>query len=364
MKKLLINIGQEAVVGVIYETAGKSKSLRRVMEIPCTDYYNNSGRLDIVRIVSAIKKILPREAKNLDIDLILPTYVTDVEYVDAIDDQYDKEEKKTVHSRAEKMVFVGESQTKKINQNIAFNSKELTTIISAFHREKLSVVRAISNISCYHNFMSLFNHTEMYGSMDFKTHICMVWGLSKVSYIFMLGNLPVELRVSDYSLTEVYKDLVASGCELPLYQVLKIMNNCYISTDPEAGLILEHSSNIITEGSRTIELSDTVIALVENAFYSYITNMVSEVRQIYDHVRNKYSTSNVYICANSRLLDECLCKALSDSFPIEYLNAKEKLEIYNDKFTLKSIPEITEKYVPIIGCAIEGIKKGSDFYDA
>ena len=85
---------------------------------------------------------------------------------------------------------------------------------------------------------------------------------------------------------------------------------------------------------------------------------------IYDYVREKYSTSNVYVCTNSRLLDECLCKEFSDTFPIEYMNAKEKLEIYNDKFTLKSIPDINEKYVPIIGCAIDGIKKGSDFYDA
>ena len=274
MKKLLINIGQEAIVGVVYETAGKNKTLRRVMEIPCTDYYNNSGRLDFSRIVNAIKKILPKEEKKLDIDLILPTYVTDVAYADAIDDQYDKEEKKPVRSRTEKTVFVGESQTKKINQNISFNNKELTSIVTAFHREKLNVVRAICNTSCYHNFISLFNHSDMYGSMDFKTHICMVWGLSRVSYIVMLGNLPVELRESDYNIVEIYKDLVASGCELPLYQVLKVMNNCHISTDLEAGLTLEHNSNIITEGSRTIELNDTVIALVKDAFYSYITNMV------------------------------------------------------------------------------------------
>lgn len=370
MKKLILNIGQEAVVGVIYEAAGKTKSLRRVFEIPCIDYYNNMGRLDIMRIVSSVKKAMPRDVRSLDIDLILPTYVTDVEYVDAIEDQYDdhdekneKNKKKGLQNRVEKTVFIGESQTRRVNQKIVFNIKELNAIVTAFHKENLNVVRALSNASCYHNFMAAFNATDAYGA-DFKAHICMVWGISKISYIIMLGNLPVEMYSSNYKLTDSYQDLAAMGCNLPLSQVIKVMNSFYLTPDPDAGLILEHSSNMITDGSRTIELADAEIALIENVFYSFVTGLVDEVRNVADYVRNKYTTGNINICTNSKLLDECLCKSISESYPIEYLNVKEKIEIYNDRFTLKSIPDLNDKYVPILGCVVDGIKKGSDFYDA
>jgi hypothetical protein len=40
------------------------------------------------------------------------------------------------------------------------------------------------------------------------------------------------------------------------------------------------------------------------------------------------------------------------------------LEVYNNRIGIKSMAEFTDKYNPIIGCVIEGIKKGGDFYDA
>ena len=363
MRKLIINIGQEAVVGVVYETSGKSKTLRRVLELPCFDYYNNHGRLDIVRIVNGINKLLPKDAKGLDIDLILPSYATDVKYIDAVDDIEKEDKKETVKRFDEKTVFIGESQTRKINQVITYSNKEITNIVSAFHREKLNVVRAISSATCYHNYMALFNQSDSYGGMDFKTHIAMVWGASKVTYIIMLGNLPVEARTSEYSLTKVYEDISTMGCEIPFYQALKAMNNFTLSTDPDTGILLESRSSMITEGSRVIELNDSVIGIIKEAFFDYLTNMVQEVRNIYDYTRDRYSAPNANICTNSKLLDECLCKTYTESFPIEYFGSASKIEIYDNKFQLKSIEELNEKYVPIIGCVIEGIKKGSDFYD-
>lgn len=364
MKKLILNIGQEAVVGAVYETVGKSKNIRRVIELSCLEYYNNAGRLDIGRIAVAISKLLPRDCRHLDIDLILPTYVTENVYVDAINEKAEKDQEKENKIKTEKVVFVGESQTKKINQVITYNNKELASIVSAFHRQKLNVVRALSNMTCYHNYVSLFNHSEMYGNMEFKTHVCIVWGVSKIQYFVMLGNLPVEVRTANYSLTEFYGDLVAMGCDLPLSYVLKALNNLRISTNPDDGLIIEHDSSTITDGPRTIELDETVMLSIKNAFYSFVTGMAADVRSVYDYVREKYSSANVHVCTNSKLLDECLCKTFGDTFPVEYLNETSQVEVYNTRFHLKSIPEITDKYAPIIGCAIEGIKKGGDFYDA
>ena len=329
MRKLIVNIGQEAIVGVVYETTGKTKTLRRVLELPCFDYYNNHGRLDINRIVIGVKKLLPREARGLDVDLILPTYVTDSQYVNAVEDIDMGERRENAKKRDSKTVFIGESQTRKINQIIEYSSKEITNIVSAFHREKLNVVRAISTESCYHNYMALFNHSDAFGGMDFKTHIGIVWGASKVSYIIMLGNLPVEARISDHSLTQVYEDIVSVGCELPFYQVLKVMNNFTLSTDPDTGILLENKSNVITEGSRVIELNETVIGIIKDAFFDYLTNVIQEVRSIYDYTRDRYSTSNAHICTNSKLLDECLCKTYNETFPIEYIGSTGKLEIYN-----------------------------------
>ena len=82
MKKLIINIGQEAVVGATYEVNGKDKIINRVFEFPCLSYYNNVGAFEFPRMIATIKRVMPRDVRGLDIDLILPTYVTDVEYVD------------------------------------------------------------------------------------------------------------------------------------------------------------------------------------------------------------------------------------------------------------------------------------------
>jgi hypothetical protein len=212
--------------------------------------------------------------------------------------------------------------------------------------------------------MSVFNHEDMYGGMDYKTHICVVWGASKISYLVMIGNLPVEIRTSELKLTDIHQDITSMGGDIPFYQMLKIMNSFELSARPEVGILLESSSNQIQDGKRLLTLSDSVIDIVKDRFFTFLTDMVGEIRATYDYVCSKYNTSNVYVCTNSILLDECLCKTLSDTFPVEYVSNNTKVEIYNDKFNLKMIPEFNDKYAPVLGYVIEQIKKGGDFYDA
>jgi hypothetical protein len=64
------------------------------------------------------------------------------------------------------------------------------------------------------------------------------------------------------------------------------------------------------------------------------------------------------------MIDECICKTLSDQFPIEYLISDGHVTVYDNVFTIRGISEFVDKYNPIIGCVIETIKKGGDFYDA
>lgn len=363
MKKLIINLGQEAIVGVLYEIAGKSKSLRRVLEIPSFDCYNNYGRFDMTKVAANVKRLLPRDARSLDTEIILPGYATSTHYINAVDGSYEKDSKRDKKRPDEKVVFIGENQTKRINQVIEYSNKDISAIVSAFHREKINVVRAISATTAYHNFMSLFNYSETYGGFESKAHIGIEWGIAGTNYIIMLGNLPVESRLSDHSLYQLYDDVVKMGCELPLQHVLKVLNNFELSSDPDTGIMLETRTNMITDGHRTLEVSENVIGLIKDAFFDYLTNMIQEIRNLYDYTRERYSVPSVYICTNSKLLDECLCKTYNDAFPIEYIATTGKIEIYNERFVLKSIEEINDKYVPVIGCAIEGIKKGIDFYD-
>lgn len=363
MKKLIINIGQEVVVGATFETRGKNKTLDRVFEFPCLGYYNNSGMLDFQSIASMVKKLLPRDARQLDIDLILPTYVTDVEYLDSAEVNSNQEQKKNAKFTV-KDVYIGENQTKKITERITFNTKLLTQIITAFHKEKLNVARALSNVSCYHNFIAAFNQESTFSNAELKTHICMVWGLNKIYYIFMVGNLPVEIRASDLKFTDVYRDVSVSGGDIPLHQILKVIDSFTLSSRPEVGLLLEHSTNQFSDGEKTFSLNDAEIDTIKVRFHAFLTDLLNEIRTLYDYVGHQYNTGNVYVCTNSRLVDECLCKTVSDTFPIEYYNCDGAIDVYNDKFYFRSIAELTDRYAPILGVIIESIKKGGDFYDA
>lgn len=363
MKKLIINIGQETVVGATYEIKGKLKTVERLFEFPILGLYNNSGNIDTSRIVATVKQHLPKKLRNLDVDLILPSNITDVSYVDAINTE-DQAQQKQSHNTMVKTVYIGENPTRKINQKIVYNNKHLSNMISAFHKERINVVRAISNTTCYHNYMSVFNQPDEYFTGDQKTHICVVWGMTKISYIIMIGNLPVEVRTSDLRLLDLYKDITTMGGTLPFHQILKIMNTLTLSPDPDVGILLESTTNKIYDGNNEIVLTDSDMDLVKDRFFTFLTDMVREIRAVYDYVCNKYNTSNVYVCTNSKLVDECLCKTLSDTFPIEYHAASGTLYVYDNAFEIKSIPEFTDSYNPIIGCVIESIKKGGDFYDA
>lgn len=373
MKKMIINIGQEAVVGAVYETSGKSKVLDRVFEFSCLNYYNNHGMLDFARIVATIKKYMSKELRGLDIDLILPTNITDVEYVDCVANPDVKS--KVEGNITTKVVDIGESQTKKIKQKITYNSRVLTSIVQVFHKEKLNVTRALSNVSCYHNFMSVFNPTDLYSGGENKTHVCVVWGASKIYYVIMVGNLPVEVRVSDLRLTDLHKDIVSMGGDLPLYQILKVMDSFTLNPRPEVGLLLElkdtqavdsgvgQNSNRFFDGETTITLSDSVVDLIKERFVYFITDIIREIRTMYDYVGHHYASSNVYVCTNSKLIDECICKTLSDTFPIEYFICDGVMHVQEHDITIRSISDFTDKYNPILGCVIEGINKGADFYE-
>ena len=329
MKKLIINIGQEAVVGATYEIKGKDHTIDRVFEFPCLNYYNNHGMLDFAKIVANIKRLMSKQLKHLDIDLILPTHVTDVEYIDAVESPDAKG--KIDRNIVTKVVLVGENSTKKISQKITYNSKVIASIVQAFHKEKLNVVRALSNVTCYHNFMAVFNQEDIFSGNEHKTHICVVWGASKIYYVILVGNLPVEVRVSDLKFTDLYKDIASMGGDLPLYQILKVMDNFTLDPRPEVGLLLElknsstfdtgvgaGSTNRFFDGENTIELSDSVVDIIKERFVYFITDMLREIRSMYDYVGHTYNSGNVYVCTNSKLIDECICKTLSDTFPIEY----------------------------------------------
>lgn len=372
-KKLIINIGQEAVVGATYGINGKEQVIERVFEFPCLSYYNNHGMLDFTRLVATIKKTMPKDVKHLDIDLILPTHVTDVEYVDFVDNPNAKAA--TDKNNVTQLVYIGENQTKKISQKITYNARVLTSIIQAFHKEKLNVIRVLSNVSCYHNFMAVFNQTDIFTGNEHKTHICIVWGASKIYYIIMMGNLPVEVRVSDLRLTDLHKDILSMGGDLPLYQILKVMDSFTLDPRPEVGLLLElkdsqaldtgvgQNSNRFFDGENTITLSDSVVDLIKERFVYFITDMLREIRTMYDYVGHKYSAGNVYVCTNSKLIDECICKTLSDTFPIEYFISDGTMNVYDHQFSIKAISDFTDKYNPILGCVIEQMRKGGDFYD-
>lgn len=377
MKKLIINIGQEAVVGATYEVNGKDKIINRVFEFPCLSYYNNVGAFEFPRMIATIKRVMPKDVRGLDIDLILPTYVTDVEYVDAVDSQEDssKGSKKDRYA-IKKTIYIGENQTKKINQNISFNGKMIDGIVTAFHKEKLNVVRALSNVSCYHNFMSVFNQGDIFSGAEHKTHICVVWGSSKIYYVIMIGNLPVEIRISDLKFTDMHRDIASMGGDLPLYQILNVMDSFTLDPRPEVGLLLELKNgqtfdngadgimNRFYDGEKTIMLSEAAVDLIKERFVSFIADMIREIRTMYDYVGNKYNSGNVCVCTNSKMIDECICKTLSDQFPIEYLISDGHITVYDHVFTIRGISEFVDKYNPILGCVIETIKKGGDFYDA
>jgi hypothetical protein len=363
VKKLIINIGQEAVVGATFDTNGKSKILERVFEFSVSNYYNNRGILDFSKIANSVKKLMPKEIRNLDVELILPTYVTNVSYQNTADLQSEQAENSDVRI-VTKDVYIGESQTRKITQRITYNSKLMAQIINSFYREKINVVKALSNVSCYHNFMAVFNKTAEFSDGETKTHICLVWGANKLYYVFMVGNLPVEIRTSDLKITDMYNDIAAVGGDLPFHQILKIIDTISLSQRAEVGLLLESSGNTIFDGEKSITVPESVVDLVKDRFHTFLTDLIHELRTMYDYAGHKYSSGNVHVCTNSRLIDECLCKTVSETFPIEYLVTDGYVEVYNEKFIIKSITEFTDKYAPLLGCIIENMKKGGDFYDA
>ena len=365
MKTVIINIGPECVTGASCERTGKKVVLERIFEFDDTDFYNNGGTLDLKPIAKKIKENIPPAYRGCDVQLVLPSYATTVSYVDTHTLNPSKRRAKPLPSNiAEKVVSIGESQTRKIEQTIQYNTKLFNSILNDFYACGINVRSAIAAETGYHNYIAAYNPLESYEESDPRVYVCMVWGTHEISYIFSVKNLPVSIRMSDFSLMNVYSDMKAQGSEISFGMMLKILNLMIASALPDGtGFVLECPDDQVKVGGETVSVNTDDCDNALHAFSDFIHDLCDEIRQMYDHAIHEYGIEQVSFCLNSHLVDECVSHAVGAEFPIAYIDEPEPMTVYDTVFEFVGVSTLDDKFVPIIGAAIESMKKGDDFYD-
>ena len=391
MKKLVIDFGTEEITVIKVEIKGKVYNVLSSDSLEINRYINDSGTVDVRKVVDEIKDRLGKEATSLDINIVLPDYMTRVQYkeTEKLEGLKPDDIKEPYGSKLtdKQIIHIGENGTDDITQLVFYSKQVLSGFIKEMYKQKMNVTSAISNYSAYQNTMPLLQRDgEDSGSAGAKTRIMVMVGSHNIGCVVMFGNLPVYMKETGVSLYDLYQNIKEQANGLKFSEFMYR----YIRTQPRSDFDIQNPSKIhITQDNseyEDVELTrdlfdsnlyesddtsaveagehgDRVVNIITSEVSTLMGMVCKDVKEVVDYISDQYGGTVVEICTNSETARRFFIKDLSDVYDVfsenelaEYINV-EGIEINLRKLNRKSLG-----LCGCIGSLICDIKKGEDFY--
>lgn len=394
MKRVTISFKFDKTVALATESKGKITKVVKEVKIDNSKYYKDEGTLNYTELINQVKHELGKEYKDCNVYVVMPDYLTSINYVDSLD--YTGKKEKELPDNANKTLknkrlsYIGESNRRSISQIIYFNQKNIKDFTKELYKAKLNAVELLSHYTALHNSIVALNNTAI-SHEETKTRIVVDLGLWKTGLILFNNNLPIYIKNSDYNLMSCYKRLKTVYENMELGEFIQALNEISLEDEIEQEKIYINESD---EDKREREIkeynqfgfsddiydedqadtkntdSDSEDSLVETGFVREVKLEVldmlkmlgTEIKETYDLATEKYSGYNIEIIGSSHLVRKFITKNLS-SFNIN--NHKLVVSINTDRseLDLSYEKELNIDSLLCIGSVIESLKKGADYYE-
>ena len=391
MKKVVIDFGIESINIIKIEQRGKEINVISFDTINASKYLNDSGTYDVKQVATDIRAALGKDA-GLDIDIILPDYMSKSQYINS--EKLDKVKNADVKDQFngkmndKQVSFVGDNGTDSISQIIIFNKQILKSFIKEMYKAKLNVVSAISRYSAYQYTMPLFQDS---GDTNFKNHLFIQVGTHNVSCIVMMGNLPVYMKESGFNMYELYQNMkeqnpnmrycefIQAFCNSKPYNGFDVRNPvAYVSeasTTEEAeydrrmsemfndDTIYEDYDNGKNSESDEIKLDKSISNRVSQEIQTFFEIVCQDAKEVIDYINDQYRTQDIEVCTNSKVACQFINNQLSSIYKINDKNDfSDSISIGDTTIKMSNINNADANIIACLGNVIAGIKKGADFY--
>lgn len=390
MKKLIVDFGTEEITAIKVEIKGKVYKVLSSNSLEINRYINDSGTVDIRRVVDDIKDKLGKEATNLDINIVLPDYMTRVQYkeTEKLEGLKPDDIREPYGSKLtdKQIIYIGENGTDDITQLVFYNKQQLSGFIKEMYKQKINVTSAISNYSAYQNSMPLLMADgEDSGSAGIKTRIMVMIGSHNISCVVMFGNLPVYIKETGISLYDLYQNIKEQANGLKYSEFMYRYNR----TEPRADFDIKNPSAIRISGANETEnewaidedyfnsdmyetdkeesesdaFGDRAANVITGEVSTLMGMVCKDVKEVVDYISDQYGSRTVEITTNSETARKFLVKNLSDFYDV-YSEAElpEYINVEGNEINLKSLNRRSLNLCGCLGSLICDLKKGEDFY--
>ena len=225
MKKLVINIGLENVIITKVDVKGKAIKVIESVSIHSSKFYNNTGNIMIKKIIDAAGNKFPKDIHTLDVDIVLPNYLSSYGFWRGSKDDIEKFHETYAGKLNDRIEFIsGEYDGEKIHQVIYYNKNVINNMIKELYKEKINLNSIVTSISAYQRTLPFyFDSDEMDGSIN--TVLFVDVGLDTTKFIIFEGDNPIYYSESTYNLYDIFKRAKKNYDELTFGQFLNIFSN-------------------------------------------------------------------------------------------------------------------------------------------
>lgn len=402
MKKIIINFGIENISVLRVEYKGKTCSVLNSHLIPANKLYNSNGTFDMKKVISKIKELLDKDELGLDVDIVLPSYMTRYEYFESDKKNREPESKESYIGKLTDRIKlnVGSNSHYKIDQVIYYSKKSVKAIQKELYNHNINVVSIVPSISAFQYSMPFYISDSEYSGVS-TNHLMVDIGLNQISCIIYEGNLPIYVKESGYSLYELYSNIKDRFTSLTFNQFMSVYNSmskyddivindnvlnvdrsevairAAIQRDQEKlqGAMFDDDlydmknestdvSGADAENSESVNLDSGTKQYIKNEINNLFDILCREIREVIDFAKNQYGAQSIDICCNDEKAHSYIAGQLSEIFSIrDYISLDEQYNFSNLTIDLSRAQQKTMEIIGCLGDITCSMKKGAEFYE-
>lgn len=397
MKKLILDFGIEKVSILKVDIKGKGIKVLDCFSLDSSKYYNDSGAIDIKALSNDIKEKVGKDATSLDMDIVLPDYMTKTEYreTERVEGLKPDEIKEPYNSKLnDKLIaFLGDNGKDSTTQIVFYNKQVLKSFLKEMYKAGLNVVNAISSYTAYQNTIPVFQSISAeYGGYTSNTSLMVMIGTHNVNCVVFNNNLPVYMKECDISLYELFQTLKAQDGYTrfaSLMEEYKEASPASILAYKKANVAYVSAESNTVEAKAEREMEEMMADAFDSSMYSdepvnkpeetasqrrqnhFISSEVSlimnkvcqNIREVADYVSDQYGAATLEVCCNSTVGIRYIEDQLSSIYKI---NSKQdmpsEINVGDIEIDLSNTNGLKVEFIGCLGEIISGIKKGADFY--
>lgn len=399
MKKLIVDFGVENISLVKVDIQGKNTKVISEESFESSKYLNDSGAFDIKRVASAITSKMGKEATALDMEIVLPSYMTKSNYCETAEFNEKKSAKPEEQNKGKltdkQVVFIGDSGAGSTTQTIYYSKKALKSFVRELYRAKFNVVSAIGQDSANYHSLVAIQEEESSNTPMSKTRVFVSVGITSISCTVIVGNMPVYIKETGYSLYDLYSNLKEQHESLSFAEFMAIYKkaspyNVYKAEEGEVAYIskegtsaeatkqretnqiiassfdesmYEDESDAKTDEPKSLSSDNKIEAAVAREIQTIFDMVCPEIKEVVDYTNNQYGAQTIEVCTNSLTARDYISFQISSIYNINgKVTINEQMTIGDNTIDLTALNKPDLRLMACIGAIVCSMKKGADYY--